>query len=404
MEIGCGGGRCPYARNIVCISREWAMSKAVWSLPGEGDRTQRSEDREARLLEIRRRAAESGNLEVAGVHPAGAPFPIASAETGYYGIPLLKQPQWTNEIPIYFFVGGITGASAVIGAVANWTGKNAKIVRDSRYVAAGGALLSSALLISDLGRPARFLAMLRIFKPQSPMSVGAWVLAAFGTFSGASAAAQFFADRYRVGTFEIIGNVTEGFAALFGLPLATYTGVLLGVSVIPVWNHNVQTLPLHFGMSGLNSAVSTLELLGNDRSPALNRLGILASGLETYEGFHLEMRQSPVVNQPLKHRKSGWMTRIGGVLSGPVPLALRIAAEFTSADTSRRLRRTAAVSSLTGSIFTRFGWVSAGHASAKDWRLPLQQKTVAKVHKTQSQLEHPKLRALERIDGEAASR
>lgn len=261
-----------------------------------------------------------------------------------------------------------------------------------------------ALPISDLGRPARFLAMLRMFKPQSPMSMGAWVLSAFGTFSGAAAAAQFLADQYGLGGFEIVGNAAEGFAALFGLPLATYTGVLPGVSVIPVWNHNVKTLPIHFGMSGLNSAVSALELLGNDVSSALNRLGILSSALETYEGFHLEMRRDPIVNQPLKRGKSGWVTRLGCVLSGPVPPALRIAAEFTNADTSRRLRRTAAVSSVAGSMLTRFGWVSAGHQSAKNWRLPLQQKKLPKVQEMQSRPEYPKLRELERIDGEAASR
>ncbi len=380
------------------------MSDPAVNLRTDDDRERFSEEREARLLEIRRRAEEKGKLDIAGIRPAGAPFPVASPETGYYGVPLLKQPQWTNEIPIYFFVGGLTGASAIIGAMANWTGKDAKIVRDSRYVAAGGAALSSVLLISDLGRPARFLAMLRMFKPQSPMSMGAWVLSAFGSFSGAAAAAQFASDQYGLGAFQIIGNVAEGFAALFGLPLATYTGVLLGVSVIPVWNHNVKSLPIHFGMSGLNSAVSTLELLGNDTSPALNRLGILSSALETYEGYHLEMRRDPIVNEPLKHGKSGWVTRIGGILSGPVPLALRIAAEFTGVSRSRKLRRTAAISSVAGSIFTRFGWVSAGHASAKDWRLPLQQKKRARVQEMQSRPEYPKLRELERIDGEAASR
>lgn len=361
-------------------------------------RTVNAEQKEARLLELRQRAQESGKVEVPGARPEGAPFPVASPENGYYGIPLLKQPQWTFEIPLYFFVGGVAGASAVIGALARWTGSNDRLTRDARYVAAASAILSSGLLISDLGRPARFLAMLRMIKPQSAISAGAWILTCFGTSSGAAAMAQFLSDRYGWGAFQIVGNAAEGFAALFGLPLSTYTGVLIGATAIPVWNHNIKTLPMHFGMSGLNSAVSTLELLGNDRNPALNRLGILASGMETYEGFHLEVLRDPVVNKPLKRGKSGWITRIGGLLSGPLPLALRVAAEFTSKPKSRQLRRAAAASSIAGSLFTRFGWVSAGHASAKDWRLPLRNQERTKVHPMQSIEEYPKSREVAAID------
>lgn len=369
------------------------MSDPVFNSPG--DISERfTEEREARLIEIRRRAQEVGNIDLAGVRPAGAPFPIASPEKGYYGIPLLKQPQWTHEIPIYFFVGGLAGASSVIGAMAHWTGRDEKIARDARLVAAAGAIVSSGLLISDLGRPARFLAMMRMFKPQTPMSVGAWVLAGFGTFSGAAAISQILADRYGWGAFRILGNAAEGFSALFGLPFSNYTGVLIGATVIPVWNHNVKTLPFHFGMSGLNAGVSLLELMGNDRSPALNRLGIAASAFESYEGYNLERTRDPKVNGPLKHGLSGWITRVGGILSGPVPLALRIAAEVTGSSKSRNLRRAAAAGSIAGSLLTRVGWVRAGHASAKDWRLPLRDKEQARVQEMQSQEEFPRQREM----------
>jgi hypothetical protein len=370
------------------------MSDPVFNPAGNTPETKFTEEREARLIEIRQRAQELGKVDLAGIRPAGAPFPIASPEQGYYGIPLLKQPQWTHEIPVYFFVGGIAGASSVIGAIAHWTGKDEKIAHDARLVAAAGAIVSSGLLISDLGRPSRFLAMLRMFKPQSPMSVGAWVLAGFGTFSGAAAMCQILADRYGWGAFRVLGNATEGFSALFGLPFSNYTGVLIGATVIPVWNHNVKTLPFHFGMSGLNAGVSVLELLGNDRSPALNRLGIAASALESYEGYNLEITRDPTVNEPLKHGVSGWITRMGGILSGPVPLALRIAAEVTGNSKSRKLRRAAAVSSIAGSLLTRVGWVRAGHASAKDWRLPLREKKHAGLPEMQSEEEYPRLREI----------
>ena len=73
---------------------------------------------EARLLEIRREAEKKGRVEAAGVRPPGAPFPQASPESGYYGIPMLKEPQWKWEVPLYFFVGGAAGSAAVIGAMA----------------------------------------------------------------------------------------------------------------------------------------------------------------------------------------------------------------------------------------------------------------------------------------------
>jgi hypothetical protein len=327
--------------------------------------------REARLLSIRREAEKKGRLVEQGVRPEGAPFPKASPETGYYGIPLLKEPQWTWQVPVYFFAGGAAGAAALIGALAKLTGKDERLARDARLVAAGGAIISTGLLIADLGRPERFLNMLRVFKIQSPMSVGAWVLALFSSSSGAAAFAQLVEQKTDIGPIRVLGNVAEGFSAAMGLPLATYTGVLIGATAIPAWNRNIKTLPIHFGMSGLGSGVSVLELMGNDDSPALNLLGIGASAVESYEGFHLEFKGDSQVNRPLKHGPTGWTTRIGGVLSGPVPLALRLIA---SASGSRRLRRAAAWSSIAGSILTRVGWIYAGHESARDWRIPLQIK------------------------------
>ena len=352
--------------------------------------------REARLLEIRKRAEQFGTVGEQAPSIPGAPFPIASPETGYYGIPLLKQPQWNPEIPVYFFVGGAAGSCAVIGAVCNAVGKNPELARDARLISAAGAVISSALLIADLGRSSRFLNMLRVFKPQSPMSMGAWTLAGFGTFSGAAATATILAERFGWGAFRILGNAAEGFSALFGLPFSNYTGVLIGATVIPVWNHNVKTLPFHFGMSGLNSGVSVLELAGHTDSPALNRLGILASSLETYEGYHLEIKRDPVVNRPVKHGTSGWITRVGGVLSGPIPLGLRIAAEFMPRK-RKTLRRWAAISSITGSLLTRAGWVHAGSESAKDWRLPLLEKQEKRIIPMQSQEEYPRFRE-EKVD------
>ncbi len=322
------------------------------------------------LSQIREQARSAGSVEGKGVAVQGAPFPHASPETGYCGLPLLKQPQWGWEIPIYFFVGGAAGAAAVVGAAANWAGADRKLVRDARLIAASGSVISGALLVADLGKPEKFLNMLRVFKWRSPMSMGAWVLAAFGASSGAAAFAQLLRGRTDSDVVRAIENVSGVSSALFGLPFSNYTGVLIGSTVIPVWNHFAKELPIHFGMSGLNSAVGLLELSGNT-SPALNHLGLGAAAVETYISVRTETRHARVA-APLKRGASGWVTRAGALLSGPVPLALRASACFTSRPRSRSLRKWAALSGIAGSLLSRHGWMQAGHASAKDWRLPLE--------------------------------
>src|SRR5262249_48689529 len=169
--------------------------------------------------------------------------------------------------------------------------------------------------ISDLGRPSRFLAMLRVFKPQSPMSVGAWTLAAFSSVSLAAAFAEFMRQNFPSVPVTILGNGCGTLSGLLGLPLATYTGVLIGASAIPVWNETVHTLPIHFGMSGMNAAVSMLELMGHENR-ALNTLGLGASALETIEGFNVETCKARAL-RPLKYGRNGLITRLGGALGGP---------------------------------------------------------------------------------------
>ncbi len=325
------------------------------------------EQSEARLLELRAQAQRRGEIKGLGIRPPGAPFPQASPETGYYGIPVLKQPQWTWQIPLYFFVGGAAGSAGVIGSLADLVGDEYALARHARWLALGGAMASGGLLVWDLGRPGRFLNMLRVFKPQSAMSMGAWILTAFGNFSAAASFADLVQGRFGKSIpVSVIGGIGRVGSALFGLPFHNYTGVLIGATAVPLWNHHIKQLPQHFGMSGLQSAVSILELMGHDDSRALNLLGLFSASMETYEGFRIESGRDRTLD-PLKRGASGWVTRAGGVLSGPVPLALRLLSWK-----SPRLRRWAAVSGIVGSLLTRYGWMAAGRASAGNWRLPLE--------------------------------
>jgi formate-dependent nitrite reductase membrane component NrfD len=331
------------------------------------------------LHELRREAKQEGIVPSDGVRANGGPWPVhpkATAEAGYYGLPLLKAPAWTWEVPLYFFTGGFAGAASIIGAVGKLTSSDEKLVRDARMLAAIGGNISPALLIADLGMPSRFLHMLRVFKIQSPMSVGSWTLVLFSSSSSALAfldyakrRAPYRAQRARY-VLNILENATEFFSVISGALLSTYTGVLIGATAIPVWNANVAILPIHFAASGVGSAASLLELRGN-YTPSMNALGTGAAAVETLVGASIELRQDRVLD-PLKRGRSGWLTRIGGLLAGPLPLALRILSLFVNGKRQKNLRKAAAVSSVAGSIVTRFAWVQAGKTSAQNPRVPLQ--------------------------------
>jgi hypothetical protein len=328
--------------------------------------------REPRLLELRHEAERHGRVTAGGIRPRGAPFPMASPDTGYYGIPLLKQHPWTWEIPLYFFVGGAAGAAAVVGAIAHYTGADRKLVRDARWIAAAGAVISPALLVSDLGRPERFLNMLRVFKLRSPMSVGVWTLLGFSGGAAAAAFAGFMRDRYGPSLpLQLLENAGQAASLAFGLPFSNYTGVLIGATSIPVWNANAGNLPLHFGASGASAAVGLLELMGHHKNRALQAIGLGAAIIECWEGWRIESRELSGLD-PLKHGTSGTLLRAGGALSGPVPAVLRALSMATSKERSRSLRRWASVSAVAGSLLTRMAWLHAGHVSARDWRQPLE--------------------------------
>ncbi len=264
--------------------------------------------------------------------------------TTYYDVPLLKPPVWTWEVPLYFFVGGAAGGAAIIGTVADWSGTDGNLARDARWIAAAGGPLSAALLTADLGRPERFINMLRVLKPQSAMSVGSWTLT---TFSASSAGAL----------LPALAKVAGTSSAAFGAMMLTYTGVLIGATAIPVWNQNVRLLPIHFAASGIASAAAMLTLMGHDE-PALNDIAIGAAAVETIVGAFIELERTPATS-PLREGASGWVVRVGGVLSGPVPLLLRTVTRNPT------WRRVASVSAIAGSMLTRLGWIAAGRESAR---------------------------------------
>lgn len=330
--------------------------------------------KERRLEALREEAAREGLVRAPGLRasggpmPSGGPLPGADAQSGYYGLPLLKEPVWTWEVPVYFFVGGAAGGASLIAAIARWVARDPALERDARWISVvGGAVISPILLIADLGRPIRFLYMLRVLKPQSPMSVGVWILVAFSAGSSKAWLARLLASRTSSAVLRRAAQLLlvpiDAAVVVTGLALSTYTGALIGVTAIPVWARNVRLLPLHFGMSGLGSAAAMLELRHDH--PGLHRIGLGVATAETLIEGYVESRRDRAFD-PLHEGRSGLLIRLGAALSGPVPLVLRLLGRR-----ARVLRLLAAVSMMAGSAVTRFAWLEAGRASAEDPREPL---------------------------------
>jgi hypothetical protein len=311
---------------------------------------------EKRLEELREQAWKDGVVPDRGVDVAGGPIP---RKPGYYGQPVVKPPVWTWQIPIYFFVGGLGGMSAVI-ALAAAVFHHVDLARAAMWLAAIAVVLAPILLILDLGRPHLFLNMLRVFKPRSAMSMGAWILTGFGTcvvpglitlelhilhtFTGAM-------DQF----LRVAAGVLVFGSAFFGMLLAIYTGVLIGATAIPAWFLHRVLLPIHFGTAGLGSAAALLELLGHRIAP-LNAIGFFAAAIESVLLAWLTLDKHGAADRAIHEHGSGWLIRIGEVLTGPLALVLRFFG----------LVPLAAISFLIGALVSRMGWVAVGKVSGAD--------------------------------------
>jgi polysulfide reductase-like protein len=312
---------------------------------------------ESRFDQLRDEAWQKGVVAGKGVDVAGGPIP---RKPGYYGQPVVKPPVWTWEVPLYFFFGGMAGMSAVIASGAIIF-HHVDLARAAMWVASiAGAILSPVLLIMDLGRPHLFLNMLRVFKHRSAMSMGAWILTAFGACAVPGLIAlELHAHQIFAGTLDHVLRVAAGIficgAAIFGTLLATYTGVLIGATAIPAWFLHRTQLPIHFGTAGLGCAAALLELLGH-RIAALNFLGFYAAGVETALLIWLSVDKHGVADRAIHEHRSGWLIRIGEILNGPLALVLRFFG----------LAPFAAISFLIGALVSRFGWIAVGRVSGSD--------------------------------------
>ena len=284
--------------------------------------------------------------------------------TTYYERPAIKEPVWTWEVPAYFYVGGVAGAAAAIGAVLQLLdGEDSEpLVRRCRDIAAVGGLAGSALLISDLGRPERFLNMLRIFKPSSPLSVGSWVLALASTMSGAAAISSRMS-----GLVRRFGDLAGFGAGLAGLPLSGYTAVLVADTVVPVWRESRRSLPVLFVASSTGAACSILEAgaFTEKQLTAVRRLGTIAQVAEFAAAKVVEKETGRRVERVARPYQEGVS---GALWKTSTTMTVASLAVDTITGNRRSGRIAAALLGTAGSICLRVAVWQAGRSSARDPR------------------------------------
>ena len=276
--------------------------------------------------------------------------------------PVLHRSVWSWEVPIYFWFGGVASGAAFSALAADLAGDE-WTARIARRVALAAVLPAPPLLVADLGRPGRFLNMLRIFKPRSPMNLGAWCLAGFSV-TGAGAVAADLLGRRRTG--KGLGAVQ----ALLGSYLGSYTGVLLATTAVPVWARSRTFLGPIF--------VATATATG----AATTRLTLAAAGQPEDDPSHVALAHveagailAELILSTVNERRLG---RAGAATSDGAPAVLFRAAKALVAGglvlppvarrrgAGRAAQNVASILYLAGGLAFRVAWVQAGRASALD--------------------------------------
>jgi DMSO reductase anchor subunit len=274
--------------------------------------------------------------------------------SSYYGRPVIKEPVWqAPDVAGYLFFGGLAGASSVLAAGAEMSGYG-ELARVAKVGALGAISLSAVALVHDLGRPERFLNMLRVFKPSSPMSVGSWLLSAYGPVAGAAAVSEV------TGILPAAGRAATVGAGLLGPAIATYTAALICDTSVPGWHGGYREMPYLFAgsASGAAAGLGLLTLPPAAAAPA-RTLATLGAPAELV-AKRLLLRRLGEAAEPYQTGRPGQMLRAAELLT---------VGGLAGAVLGRRNRAVSALagaSLLAASALTRFGVFEAGMASARD--------------------------------------
>jgi formate-dependent nitrite reductase membrane component NrfD len=285
----------------------------------------------------------------------------------YYGRPIVREATWeSTDIAGYFFLGGLAGASSVLAAGAQLTGRPA-LARPLKLGAAGAIHLSLVALVHDLGRPARFLNMLRVFKPTSPMSVGVWILFAYAPAATAAALGELAGTGELARRVRPLASAGTAGAALLGPAVASYTAALVATTATPAWHEGHREMPFVF-VGSAASAAAGLGLLTApvaQNGPAVRMAAIGAAGELT--AVKLLERRIGIVAETYHEGRAGKLMRTAE--------ALTVAGVGGALAFGRRSRFAAALSGaalLAASACARFGIFEAGLASARDPKYTVQ--------------------------------
>jgi hypothetical protein len=284
----------------------------------------------------------------------------------YYGRPIVKAPVWHHDVAGYLFTGGLAAGSALLAAGGGATGRPA-LRRAGRVTALGAVMASTYFLIHDLGRPDRFHHMLRVAKPTSPLSVGTWILSAFGGAAGVSAVAEvasLLPDRGVLGVAKRVlppvGAAGQYGAAALAPGLATYTAVLLANTATPSWHAAYPELPFVFAGSAMASGAGVGLLAAPfDQAGPARRMAVAGAALELYGAHRVETAKG-ILSEPYAEGRPGRLLRAGRALT------VAGVAGGLLGGRSRIVSALSGLSLLTASLLTRFGIFEGGVASAKD--------------------------------------
>lgn len=302
-------------------------------------------------------SADRGGDAVTGVRSRrkGEQPVVPDAEfTSYYGQPVLNRPVWNiPDVPGYLFLGGLAGGASLLALGAHVSARP-QLARVMKTAAAGSAGLSTVALVHDLGRPERFLNMLRVFKVTSPMSVGSWLLASFAPLAGASAASDWTKWLPRAGTAATAG------AALVGPGLASYTAALITDTAVPAWHGGYREMPFVFTGSGAAAAggLGMLAAPVGQSTPARN-FAVIGAVVELSATRIMERRLG-MVAETYHTGRSGKYIRASKILTAAG------AAGALLAGRRRTPRALAGAALLAASVATRWGVFHAGLASVDD--------------------------------------
>jgi hypothetical protein len=276
----------------------------------------------------------------------------------YYGLPVINKPVWrASNIAGYVFLGGLAGASSVVGAGAEATGRPT-LARAAKLGSTAAIGLSGAALVHDLGRPTRFINMLRVVKPTSPMSVGSWLLIAYSSCSVAASASVVTGRAPALGQAGTIG------AALLGSGVATYTAALISDTAVPAWHEGYREMPFVFAASAASAAAGWGMLTAPlQEALPVRRLGVAAGLAELVALEAMKRRMGMAADAYRESAKARHYDHAARVAT-----AAGIAIAAAARGRSRLASAAAGAALLTGSALTRFALFEAGVASAENPR------------------------------------